>query len=287
VKWVARRVGASVVGLILPVGIIVVWYVLTNNSTDPFWPPLSSIFDTFRQQWLFQEVPTDLVPSLYRLAVGFALGGAGGILLGVGLGMSPKARVALVPVLDFFRALPAVALIPAAFFIFGIGDWSKIAIVAWSSFWPVLLNTTDGVRSLDPVLRDMTAVYKLSRIDRIRFVVLPAASPQIFAGLRVAVAFSLLGLVVTEMFISTSGLGYYIGLAQTHYDLRAMWSGVFVIMLVAYCMNAGFLRVESRVLAWHRGAKASALGLPVAPRRSMRLGVLRRTGQGAFSNRAR
>jgi ABC-type nitrate/sulfonate/bicarbonate transport system permease component len=262
---VIRRVAPVALELVVPVGIVVAWWLVTADSTSPYWPPLQDIVEQFRRDWLFRLVPVHLVPSVERLAAGFAIGAALAVGLGVVLGLVALVRSALLPLLDFARAIPGAALIPCSLFLFGIGDWSKVSIVAWATFWPVLLNTIDGVRGVDSSVGDLAAAYRISRRDRLLHVVLPWASPQIFAGLRVAVAHSLLAVVVTEMFISTSGLGYYIANAQNLLRLREMWAGILVLMVVAWLMNLLFLACERRMLAWHRGWRAAALEEAVAP----------------------
>lgn len=257
---IAPRLAAVIGGLVLPAAIIALWWGFTAHSRNPFWPPLSKIVARFREDWLFKLVPTELVPSLVRLAEGFSIGVVLALVIGVALGLLPTFRVALAPIMDFARSVPNAALIPAAFFLFGIGDWSKSSMVAWATFWPVVLNTIDGVRGIDQNLHDVASVYKLRRRDKLLLVVFPAAAPQIIAGLRVGLTLALLALVVTEIFIATSGIGYFIGVSQTRYDIVSMWTGIFVLMILAYCLNALFNVLEARALEWHRAPRTAGRG---------------------------
>lgn len=252
--------------LILPASLLLLWWVLSADSTSPYFPPLEQIFETFADTWLFERVSDDLIPSLIRFAAGFTLALAWGIAIGVWLGLVPLARRAADPIVDFFRAMPQVALVPVAIVFLGIGDSMKIAIIAFGSVWPVLLNTVDGVRGVDPNMNDMSRVYGLRRTTRIRRVILPAASPQIFVGARLALSIALILMVVSEMVASTNGLGYFVLLSQQTFAIPEMWSGIILLGLIGYTVNLIFSLCERRVLAWHRGWRSAVLGAPALTR---------------------
>src|SRR5690606_24419444 len=129
---------------------------------------LQTIVETFADTWLFERVGSDLVPSLYRFAAGFVIALVLGVALGIWLGLAPLARRAADPIIDFFRAMPKPALLPVAILFLGVGSSMKIAIIAFGAIWPVLLNTIDGVRGVDPNMLEMSRVYGISRRDRIR-----------------------------------------------------------------------------------------------------------------------
>ena len=126
------------------------------------------------------------MPSLWHFAVGLAIATVLGVGLGLFLGLWTPARRALSPVIDFLRAIPAPALISIFILLVGFGASMKISSIAFAAMFPVLLNTIDGVRGVEPVQLDMARAYRLSRSQRVRHVILPAAPPQIFAGLRLA-----------------------------------------------------------------------------------------------------
>jgi ABC-type nitrate/sulfonate/bicarbonate transport system permease component len=256
----AKRAGLVAFEFVVPVGILVLWWFLSSGSKQVFWPPLSEILQRFQQDWFFDAVPKFLLPTLRRLATGFLIAMTLGIGLGLLLGSVRTARDALMPALDYLRSIPGAAMLVPAILLLGAGDVSKVALVVFVCVWPILLNTVDGVRGMDSSLHDLASVYQLSWRRRLVSVILPAASPQIFAGLRVALARALLSLLVFEMYLSTDGLGQFIQRAQMQLDMRNMWTGVFVLMIVSYLVNLVFVTVEGRVLYWHRGSKASAFG---------------------------
>jgi ABC-type nitrate/sulfonate/bicarbonate transport system permease component len=260
-----RQRRASWVGLeiAVPVAIVTLWWWLSRDSQSPYWPSLSSIFTAIQDNWLFERFFTDLIPTMRRVVIGFAIAIAIGLPLGVLLGAFPTLRRALEPTLEFIRAIPGVAMIPISLLIFGIDDAQKIFVIVFITVWAILLNTTEGVRGIDQSFHDVAHAYRFRRRDHLFMVILPGAMPQVFAGLRVALAQALLVGVVAELFASANGLGHFILEAQAALQIREMWSGIIVLAVVAYLINLVFVMIEQRVLYWHRGWRASTLGLAV------------------------
>lgn len=246
----------------LPLAILVVWWFVSADSQSAYWPPLSEILTTFRETWLFDRFGSDAVPSLWRFGLGFAIAITVGIGAGVVLGLVPLLREALDPVIDFLRALPPPALLPILIIVLGVGSSMRVFIIAFGALWPVLINTIDGVRGVDPTMVEMSRVYGLGRRQRVRRVILPAASPQIFVGVRISLAIALILMVISEMVASTNGLGYFVLQAQQTFAIREMWAGIIMLGLIGYTCNVLFVVAERRMLAWHRGWRAAALGRP-------------------------
>ena len=145
--------------------------------------------------------------------------------------------------------------------VIGIGDDMKIFIIAFVCVWPVLLNTIDGINGIDPTLKDTARVYGISGRDRLMRITLPAASPQIFAGMRLSLSLALILMVISEMVASTNGIGFFVLQSQRSFAIPEMWSGILLLGILGYVLNLAFMIIERRVLAWHRGARASSLGL--------------------------
>jgi ABC-type nitrate/sulfonate/bicarbonate transport system permease component len=255
---VTRRLGSLGLELWLPVTAVAAWWFLSEDSTSPFFPPLRRIVQAFEDNWVFERVDTDLLPSLGRFGAGLAIAVVAGVVVGLLLGLWTPARRATAPVVDFLRSIPAPALISIMILLLGFGNGMKVSAIAFASFFPILLNTIDGVRGVEPQQLDMARAYKLSAWQRITKIVLPAATPQIFAGLRISLAVALLVMAFSEMFASTNGLGFFILFAQETYRIPDMWSGIVMLGLVGYAVNLGFLLVERRALRWHRGWRATA-----------------------------
>ena len=161
--------------------------------------------------------------------------------------------------MEFLRAIPPPALLPFSIVVLGVGNSGKIFLIAFVCVWPVLLNTIDGVTAIDPTLRETARVYGVKGMDRLRRIVLPAACPQIFAGMRTSLSLALILMVISEMVASTDGIGFFVLQSQRSFAIPEMWSGILLLGLLGYVLNVIFILVERRVLAWHRGARASAL----------------------------
>lgn len=255
-----RKVAGFLVEVWLPVALLVTWWITSASSVSPFFPPLRTISETFADTWFSAQFVADAVPSLLRFMAALLGATVLGIGLGTLLGLSGTLRLALQPILDFFRALPTTALLPIAILVLGVGDTMKVFVIAFGALWPILLNTIDGVRGVDSMLHDVAKVYGLTRSQWLFRVVLPSASPQIFVGARVSLAIGLVLMVVSEMVASTNGLGHFVLLSQQTFAIPQMWSGVILLGLIGYATNLLFVLIERRVLAWHAGSRASTLG---------------------------
>ena len=253
------RALATTLEITIPLLLLVLWGLLSANSDTYYFPPLTDILQTFMDTWVFERVRSDVVPSLTRLAAGYGIACLVAIVVGLALGLSRPLRRATDPIVQFLRAIPPPALLPFGILVLGVGNSMKIFIIAFVCLWPVLLNTIDGVAGVDPTLRETARVYEIRPVDRILRVTLPAAAPQIFAGMRTALSLALILMVISEMVASTNGIGYFVLQAQRSFAIPEMWSGILLLGILGYVLNAVFLLVERRVLRWHRGSRASAL----------------------------
>jgi ABC-type nitrate/sulfonate/bicarbonate transport system permease component len=243
----------------VPVALLVLWGVASSTSDTYYFPPLTDILETFADTWLFERVGSDVVPSLVRLGLGYGIACLVAVAAGLALGLSPTLRRAADPIVQFLRAIPPPALLPFGILVLGVGTSMKVFIIAFVCLWPVLLNTIDGVAGVDPTLRETARVYGIGARDRLLKLTLPAAAPQIFAGMRTSLSLALILMVISEMVASSNGIGYFVLQSQRSFAIPEMWSGILLLGILGYVLNALFLLVERRVLRWHRGARASVL----------------------------
>jgi ABC-type nitrate/sulfonate/bicarbonate transport system permease component len=252
----AARVGAEIA---VPLVILLAWQLWTAQAHSLKFPRLSTILVDFRQQWLFRDVGTHLVPSLERIGLGFGIGVAVGVAIGVPIGLSPLLRRLSMPHIEYWRAMPPPALLPISIVLLkSIGNLQKISFIAFFCLFPVLLNTIDGVRSIDPTLIETAKSYGVPPLQRIRRLVFPAAMPQIVAGMRNSLALAVIMMVLSEYFSSTSGVGYVLLISKNTFQLGPMWAAIVLIGVLGYALNALFVLFEQRALAWHRGWRAAA-----------------------------
>jgi ABC-type nitrate/sulfonate/bicarbonate transport system permease component len=255
---VSRRWLYVAVEIAVPVAVFALLWVWSSGSDVYYYPPLSDVLNTFKDTWLFERVGSDVAPSLGRLLVGYVIAVAVGVAAGVALGLSPVLRRVAAPIVEFLRAIPAPALLPFALLVLGVGNSSKIFVIAFVCLWPILLNAIDGVSGVDPTLVDTGRVYRIPAKDRLLKVLLPAAAPQIFAGMRTSLSLALILMVISEMVASSNGIGYFVLQSQRSFAIPEMWSGIILLGILGYLFNAVFLLLERRALAWHRGARAGS-----------------------------
>lgn len=238
-----------------PLVLLAVWWTASSSSESLYFPALRDIVQAFADLWLFERLSSDILPSLGRMTAGYLAAAAIGILGGLALGSWPRVLRAVEPLVDFLRSVPPPALLPLAIVLFGIGNAMKIFIIVLVCVWPVLLNTVDGVRAMDPTMAAMARVYRVTGLERLRTVTLPAAAPQIFAGLRTSLSLALIMMVVSEMIASSNGIGHFVIEAQRTFAVTDMWAGILLIGILGYLINAGFVLLERRVLRWYHASR--------------------------------
>ncbi|MFF5516087.1 ABC transporter permease [Streptomyces coeruleorubidus] len=246
----------------LPALLVTVWWVASAGSTDVYWPPLRTILEAFPDVWTAERLRGDVLPSVLRLAGGYALAAVVGVALGTVIGSYRRVRAVCEPVLEFLRAVPPPVLVPVIMLFAGIGDTMKVTVIAAGCVWPVLLNTVEGVRAVDPVMAETARSYGITGAARLRKLVLRSASPQIFAGLRQALSIGIILMVISEMFAASNGLGFTIVQFQRGFAIPDMWTGILVLGLLGFLLSAVFQWVERRVLGWYHGLRASARRSP-------------------------
>ena len=247
-----RRLGFA---LGLPIVLLALWWVLSANSTDFFFPPLSKILAALKDEWFGPRLLADVVPSILRLLAGYAVAVVVAVALGVLIGTSRTVRGILEPVLEFFRAIPPPVLVPIFILLLGIGDGMKIIVIAFGCMWPILLNTVEGVRAVDSVLSDTARTYGITGAARLRRLVLPSASPQIYAGLRQGLSVAIILMVISELFAASNGLGFAVVQAQRSFAIPETWAGMLMLGLLGFLLAVLFRIVENRQLAWYHGLR--------------------------------
>ena len=248
----------------LGIALVIVWEYAARKAGSIFFPAPSEILHRAATLWLSgppqrlflsDSVFQDVIPSLLRLMGGWALAVLIGVPLGILIGRSRNLSDLVNPALQFLRAIPGPALIPIFIILLGTESTMRVTLIAFGSVWPILLNTIEGTRTVDPVQLDTVQAFRIPRHARLWRIVLPAALPKIFAGMRVSLALAVILMVVSELVASTSGIGYRIQNAQIMFLLTDMWCGIVLLALIGYTLNWLFLKFEGRVLGWHRGAR--------------------------------
>jgi len=250
----------------LPIILVALWWFGSAGSTNYLNPPLATIMAEFWPTWFggdsFADTrfAQDVLPSVVRMLTGYGIALVFGIALGVVIGTNRSLRAFLEPVLEFFRAIPPPVLVPVFMLFMGIGPEMRIAVITIGCLWPVLLNTVEGVRGLDPVLKDTTRAYRIHGWRRLFQFVLPGASPQIVTGARQSLSIGIILMVISEMFAGKDGLGFMIVQFQRSFAIPEMWGGVILLGLLGVVLSLIFRVITDAVLKWYYGYLQSQRG---------------------------
>lgn len=196
----------------------------------------------------------EILPHLWvtaqELVLGYTIGLIVGTVAGYGLGRSPTLRRIFEPYIMAFYGIPKIALAPLFIIWFGIGIWSKVALAALMVFYLIFFNVYMGVRNVDRELVDLARVMGANPRQLSRYVYLPATMPHIIMGMRMALPYSVIGVIVGEFTSSTKGLGLFINQASATYDPAGVFAGIAILLLFIVVMNHLAGRLERRALRW-------------------------------------
>ncbi|AAZ55727.1 putative ABC transporter membrane protein [Thermobifida fusca YX] len=215
-----------------------------------FLPPLSEVLGTLLVLVRNGQMGEHVAASLGRGLTGFLIAVATAIPLGILVAWYRPVCDLLAPLLEVFRNTAALALLPVFVLLFGIGETSKIALVVYACTFPILLNTITGVRTVDPLLVKAAVSLGFSPVSVFTKVVLPAAVPSVFTGIRMAGTSSILVLVAAEMVGARSGLGYLVQASQLNFQITHMYAGIIAIAAVGLLLNQLLVSLERRFSRW-------------------------------------
>lgn len=240
--------------------LVLAWQLAAVLADHPYFPPPSEIVAAAGRMWfsgpaadafLTADARDNVLASIGRMLGGWGIAVLAGVLAGVMCGLSRTALTCVGPLLSFFRALPLPALAPVFLLICQLGTPMVLTVVASGAVWAVLLSTVDGVRSVHRTQVETALVFQVSWLNRLLWVVLPAALPKILAGLRVSLSQALLLTAVAELFAANGGLGEQLRDARDKFDFAGMWAVVALLGLLGCLFNAVLLMIERIALARH------------------------------------
>jgi ABC-type nitrate/sulfonate/bicarbonate transport system permease component len=249
---------------LLPVVVLVAaWELAARRAADVFFPPPSAIARRMRELWfsgpaahlwLSHDAVGNIVPSLARVAAGLAGALVAGVVVGLALGRSGRFLAYADPLLQFARAVPPPTLVPVLIVLMRLGTPMQVTSIVVGAVWPILLNTADGARSVDPVQMATARVFKLTAVNRLTRIIVPSALPKIFAGLRLSLSLALILMVFSELQPGAAdGIGFQLTDAQSRSDLPAVWSAIVLLGILGYVLNTLLLVVERRMLRNYGG----------------------------------
>ena len=239
-----------------PVGLVLAWEVAARvHLIDTrFFPAPSSIAVALWTMAQSGELLDNTAISLQRLFWGFLLGGAPGLVLGILMGISRPIRAIIDPLIAATYPIPKSSILPLILLIFGLGEMSKVVMVAIGVFYPIAINATAGVLQINRIYLDVGKSFKAGRWETFRTIALPGALPFIMTGVKLGAGLGLILIAIAEMVGAKSGIGYMIWSAWETFSVEKMYVGLFVIALIGFVMTLGLNELERRVIPWKSDA---------------------------------
>jgi NitT/TauT family transport system permease protein len=228
------------------------WEIMTRTGVldARFFPAPSAIFYHLLFVSPEQGIMRDIKASLSRIVWGYSAGTLLGITLGMAMGLYRPVKTALYPLIASLYPIPKIAVLPLIMLIFGIGEMSKIVVVAIGSFFLVLLNTLHGVENIGRIHHDVAKVFGISRYNFIFRVILPGALPAIFTGLKLAVGYSLVIVVAAEFSGANAGIGYLIWQSWETFSIKSMYAAIVVIGILGAAFAYTLELLERWLIPW-------------------------------------
>ncbi|WP_395542446.1 ABC transporter permease [Neotabrizicola sp. sgz301269] len=236
---------------------LAVWQVgSTQGWINPtVFPPLDQILVALWQGIAGGALVDDIGISLQRSGLAFAAAVVLAIPLGLFMGQIRAVEEALDPILQFFRQTSALALYPVFILLLGLGEASKVFVIFWATLFPLLLATIGGVKEVDRKLIEMAQAFGARRGTVFARVILPAAVPSIFVGLRLSATTALLLLIAAEMIGANKGLGFQVMNAQYNFQIPQMFAAILLLALLGLTANAALVALQRRLCRWAEAAR--------------------------------
>lgn len=234
-------------------GLIILWEVLAVVNPSPGMPAPSRIATVWWEEVTEGSLLLQLVDTLRSMLYGYVIAACLGITLGVLMARVRFIYALFEPLVELIRPVPTIIFIPVIILYVGLGREMNVLSIVISATEPILIAAFSGARAVSPALRDTAATFGLSWWQTLREIIIPAAAPQIFVGLRLALASSLVLAIASGMIAGNSGIGFYILTAQQTLDIARMYAGAATVAAVGYSLNLCFLMLERRLLHWHAG----------------------------------
>lgn len=248
----ARRWGITP-KMISPLLLLLIWELCVRLGwlDDRLVAPPSLVFVELWKLTLNGQLIAALSISLMRAAAGFALAAVGGIVLGILMARLRAVEIFFDPLVELFRPVSPLALFPLFILWFGIGETSKVFIIAFACCFPVILNTYAGVRSIDKTYFRASRTLGASATEIVRTVVLPCSLPHIFTGLRLAWGIALIVIIAAEMIGAVRGIGYMVLESEQTFRIPRLFGSIVVIGLLGFFTDLGFRYLMRCILPWH------------------------------------
>lgn len=253
-KYYLYKIGNVFNYILLPLIIFLLWYAAASNGwiSTTLLPTIPSVGESFQKQITTGQLQGDLFISITRVIQGFLIASALGITLGVFMGMSEKVGKFFSLTFTSMRQIPMMAWIPLVILWAGIGEQSKVVIIVVASFFPILVNTMNGIKRTDRKLIEVGKMYKLSRWKLFTKAYFPSALPSILVGLKLGLGISWMAVVGAEMIAASSGIGFRINDARSLMQTPIVFSGMISIAVAGVVMDIILTILSKLATPWER-----------------------------------
>lgn len=251
-KKARKGIPGWVKGLVLPLIIVVIWQVFSSSGivSATVLPSPIQIVITFYELIMSGILFGHLKISIYRALFGFLLGASIALVLGFIVGFSKRSESYIDPTMQMLRTIPSLAVTPLFILWFGFDEMSKILLIAFASFFPVYINTYNGIRSVDSKLFEVAQVLEFSKWQQVTKLILPSALGHILVGIRLSIGIAWLSLVVAELMGSSAGVGYMIMDARQFSQTDKVFVGIIIFGVVGKLTDSLVRILEKKLLKW-------------------------------------
>ena len=248
----SARMRDRLLNVISPLALLTLWELCARFDVidTRFFPAPSAVLSTAVEMLQSGELVTHTAASMQRLAYGTILGGVPALVLGVAMGLNRTIRALFDPLIAATYPVPKSAILPLALLVFGLGEASKVFMVAIGVFFPVVINATTGVLEINKIYLDVGRNYQANRWNTFWTIALPGALPVIMTGFKLGIGIGLVLIAVAEMVAAKSGLGYLIWSAWSTFAVEQMYVGLFVIALIGFLITLVLNELERVIIPW-------------------------------------
>ena len=252
----AARRRDRILSIVSPLGLLLAWELAADAGLidTRFFPAPSSIIAKLVEMARSGELTENVLISLQRIVLGFLIGGVPAIVIGIAMGIWRPVRALVDPLIVATYPIPKSSLLPLILLIFGLGEMSKVMMVAIGVFYPMAINATAGVLQINEIYLDVGKSFKASPWDTFRTIALPGALPFIMTGVKLGAGLALILIAVAEMVGAKSGIGYMIWSAWETFAVAKMYVGLFVIALIGFAISLLLNEIERWVIRWKADA---------------------------------
>lgn len=253
-RRLSRQAKDRILAVMSPLALLALWEITAQVGLldTRFFPPPTRIASQFVELVQSGELLVNTWVSLQRLFFGFLLGGIPALVLGLIMGLYRPIRAAIDPLIAATYPIPKSAVLPLILLIFGLGEMSKIVMVAIGVFFPVVINTIAGVLEIDKIYHDVSKNFGASRWQVFRTVALPGAMPLIMTGVKLGIGLGLILIAIAEMVGAKSGIGYMIWNAWQIFSVETMYVGILVISVLGVLFTVVMNELEQVIIPWRR-----------------------------------